>query len=212
MMHTLPSLLQVPTIVARFGGTPRLRRSLAGAVAVHQTCPRARAAAGAAAAVLERLLVLRESVPVTVEAAAGCEALSDAGRAMLRAGLERARRGERAPETTPAHSHGATAEHTLATALDVVLTHPDDYVAAMRASIVTGGAASAPRAHLVGAWLAAAAGDTDADNAPPREWRSAATKAISVDAMVHLLLHQRGQSVPVAMPGQDEEGELVGKV
>ena len=175
--------------------------------------PRARAAAGAAAAVLERVIVLGESVPAAVEAAAGCEALSEAGRAMLRAGLERARSGERAAEPEPPHPHGASAEHTLATALDVVLTHPADFKAGVRASIKTGGAASAPRAHLVGAWLAAAAGDGDSDRAPPSDWRSSATKALSVDAMVHLLLHQRGQSVPVAMPGQEVDGaEEVGRV
>ena len=106
----------------------------------------------------------------------------------------------------PPHPHGATAEHALATALDAALAQPTDYVAAVRASIVAGGDAAAARAHLVGAWLGAATGP------PSPAWRKRATKAVSVDAMVHLLLHQRGQAVPVAMPGQAVEGEEVGRV
>lgn len=203
---------QVPVVVARFAGTPTLRRALAGAVRVHQAHAGARAAAGAAAAVLERLLVLGEALPAAVAAASTCDALSAAGRAMLAAALDRSASGTRA-NPDPPHPHGATAADTLSSALDAALAHPGDYSAAVRAAVAAGGPGAAPRAQLAGAWLAAAAAAGHAQQ-PPADWVARAPKLRRVEAMARLLLHQRGVAVPVAMPGQDvgPDAEVVATV
>ena len=41
---------------------------------------------------------------------------------------------------------------------------------------------------------------------PPSDWRPRVEKAVQADAMIHLILHQRGERVPVAMPGERVPG------
>jgi len=111
-------------------------------------------------------------------------------------------------------------------ALAASLLHPDDFAAAVRASMLAGGDASA-RAHLVGAFLGAATSTETAattettksklsssksksksknSKPPPSDWRPRVEKAVQADAMIHLILHQRGERVPVAMPGEQVPG------
>jgi hypothetical protein len=49
--------------------------------------------------------------------------------------------------------------------------------------------------------------------APPAAWRAQAVKALQLEAMTHVLLYQRGASVPIAMAGDDVGGaEVVAEV
>lgn len=112
-----------------------------------------------------------------------------------------------------------TAPAALRGALAAALLHPDDFAEAVRCSMLAGGDATA-RAHLVGALLGAAtaveaSGSAGAPAsissrkkgiAPPGDWRPRVDKAVQADAMIHLILHQRGERVPVAMPGERVPG------
>lgn len=250
------AVVKVAPLVARFAGTPKLRKAVAGAVAVHQRsrgkqgrggAAAARAAAGAAAAVLERVVVLGESVPEAVVAASKPESsLSDLARSYLREALvalesedkdaalldlllRNAGRGDggeqgidlEGDENGDDSGSWDTAPAALKGALAASLLHPQDFAAAVRSSMLAGGDAAA-RAHLVGAFLGAATAAEEAakkksapffssspgtkTRPPPGDWRPRVEKAVQADAMVHLILHQRGERVPVAMPGERVPG------
>lgn len=115
-----------------------------------------------------------------------------------------------------------SAPAALKGALAASLLHPHDFAAAVRASMLAGGDATA-RAHLVGAFLGAATSSSTETNKlspsksksksksksskpPPSDWRPRVEKAVQADAMIHLILHQRGERVPVAMPGEQVPG------
>lgn len=258
------AVVKVAPLVARFAGTPKLRKAIAGVISVHQRSAEkkgggtggaasARAAAGAAAAVLERVVVLGERLPEAVRSASKLEdALSGLARSYLQEVLDAFEKEEKeaalselllrnagkgdggeqgvllssssssAPSSEEENDSDAgpwdTAQASLKGALAAALLHPDDFAAAARRSMLAGGDATA-RAHLVGAFLGATTATTtsfspssspssppSARKPPPADWRPRVEKAVQADAMIHLILHQRGERVPVAMPGEQVPG------
>ena len=219
------ALAAVAPLVARFGGTPRLMAAVEEGVRATQASPAAAACAQAAAAVLERVALLGEGVAAAIRISAGNPAVPGPGRAWLTAGLDAAKSGD--PLLGVAEDGDDSAPAALVSAVAVAAAEGvgEAYEAGVLAGAARGGAAAVPRAHLVGAWLAAraavlaqaepASGVDPArpPGAPPAAWRAQAVKALQLEAMTHVLLYQRGASVPIAMAGDDVGGaEVVAEV
>ena len=187
----------------------------------------------AAAAVLERVAVLGETVREAITISAGNPAVPGPGRAWLTAGLDAGRRGDAALGVAEDADDSAPA--ALVSAVAAVVAEAEragggevepSYEAAVTAGAARGGGAAVQRAHLVGAWTAARAavvaqregggGGVDParpPGAPPAAWREKATKALQLEAMAHVLLYQRGAAVPIAMADEVVEGaEVVAEV
>lgn len=218
------ALAKVAPLVARFGGTPRLVRAVEDGVRATQASPAATACAQAAAAVLERVALLGEGVAEAITISAGNPAVPGPGRAWLSAGLDAAASGDPLLGVAADGDDSAPAALVSAVAVAASAGVGERYEAGVLAGAARGGAAAVTRAHLVGAWLAAraavlaqeAGGRSDParpDGAPPAEWRAKASKALQLEAMVHVLLYQRGAVVPIAMAGDDVGGaEVVAEV
>jgi hypothetical protein len=216
------ALPKVAPLVARFGGTPRLQPVVEAATAALQASPASVACASAAAAVLERIVVLGEGVREAVAAAAASPAVPLPGRAWLKAGLDAADAG--APDLGVAGDDDDSAPAALVSAVAVAAAPgvAEAYEAGVLAGAARGGDAAVQRAHLVGAWLAGRAavvagresggGDAAAADparpagAPPAAWRAKATKVLQLEAMTHALLYQRGARLPFAMAGEEVPG------
>lgn len=219
------ALPKVAPLVARFGGTPNLAAAVEAGVRATQASPAASACAEAAAAVLERIALLGEGVESAIKISAGNPAVPGPGRAWLTAGLEAAASGD--PLLGVAEDADDSAPAALVSAVAVAASPGvgEAFEKGVLAGAARGGAAAVQRAHLVGAWLAARAAVLAQKNAgpgvdparppgaPPAAWRDAAAKALKLEAMTHVLLYQRGASVPIAMAGDDVGGaEVVAEV
>ncbi|KAK9844004.1 hypothetical protein WJX81_001682 [Elliptochloris bilobata] len=171
------ALVKVPLLVARYAATGQLAAAVEAAVRVQQASDAAVAAALAFAAVLERMIVVGDSVQAAVEWAARADALPPAGRAAAADALA-AHAAVDHTEAVAGWGRGDGASEALRGGLHAALAAGGSFRAGVRAGICAGGD-SCSRAHVTGALLAAAAGE----DALPKAWRRKAVKYLDIKQM-----------------------------